>query len=334
MIKATTNMDTIKAPDIDAIKAARIKLGEQILTTPVWHWQSDLLRERLDNTNIHLKLECLQYAGSFKPRGALMVMHHLDRQQLDRGVTAVSAGNHAIAVGYAAKVLGTSAKVVMPKTANPFRVETCKRYGCEVILADDVHHAFTLVKEIEQQEGRYFVHPFEGPMTVLGTATLGYEWVQQCTQPLDAVIIPIGGGGLCAGVSCAIKQLWPSCQVFAVEPSGANTMHLSFAENSPQSIDKVNTIADSLGAPHAAPYSFELCKTYVDQLVMIEDQDMTQAMQLLFNDMKLAIEPAGAAATAALFGPLRKTLSNKSVGIIICGSNIDLKTYQNIIINN
>jgi len=274
-----------------------------------------------------MKLELFQHTGTFKARGALLNALTLSEKERSRGLTAVSAGNHAIAVGWAAKSVGTRAKVVMPRNANPMRVEKCRRLGAEVVLVDDVHQAFEEVHRIEREEGMTFVHPFEGPVTCTGTATLGLEWGEQTPQ-MDAVIIPIGGGGLCAGVSCAIKQLLPDCQVFGVEPEGADTMHRSFASGKPESIDKVRTIADSLGAPYAAPYSFSLCRRYVDELVMINDDMMRDAMRLLFDEAKLAVEPAGAAATAGLLGPLREKLAGKTVGVLVCGSNIDLESFS------
>src|SRR4029450_10788922 len=223
--------------------------------TRVHRWQGPETAEAAGaDTEVFLKLELLQYTGSFKPRGALTTMLNLAPDALARGVTAVSAGNHAIAVAYAAKTLGATARVVMIKTANPFRVERCRSYGAEVVLAEDVHSAFATVKEIEKSEGRSFVHPYEGELTVLGTATLGHDWCRQAPD-LDAVIVPIGGGGLAAGVACAVKLLRPKCQVFGVEPEGADSMHRSFAAGEPRSIEKVGTIADSLGAPFALPYS-------------------------------------------------------------------------------
>jgi threonine dehydratase len=161
---------------------------------------------------------------------------------------------------------------------------------------------------------------------VLGTATVGLELGRQVPD-LDAVIVPIGGGGLCAGVATAIKLQQPRCRVFGVEPEGADTMHRSFAAGEPQSIDRVRTIADSLGAPHAAPYTFGLCRRHVDELVMIDDDAMRRSMALLFRGMKLAVEPAGAAATAALCGPLRERLSGRRVGVVVCGTNIDVGTF-------
>jgi threonine dehydratase len=189
-----------------------------------------------------------------------------------------------------------------------------------------VHRAFERVKQIEATEGRTFVHPFEGPLTALGTATLGLEFMEQVPD-LDAVIVPIGGGGLCAGVSAAVKLSAPACRVFGVEPEGADSMHRSFAAGSPQAIESVKTIADSLGAPYATPYSFGLCRRYVDELVLVDDDALRRAMRLLMTSAKLAVEPAGAAATAALCGPLRERLAGKRVGLIVCGANIDPAGY-------
>jgi threonine dehydratase len=314
-------------PTLEAIRATRARLGDRVATTPVRLWQDGAL-ERLvgRDTVVLLKEELFQRTGSFKPRGALAVMLELAPEALARGVTAVSAGNHAMAVAYAAAVLGTTAKVVMPKSANPFRVERCRELGAAVELVDNVHQAFDRVREIEASEGRAFVHPFEGPLTALGTATLGLELVEQAGE-LDAVIVPIGGGGLCAGVASAVKLTSPRTLVFGVEPEGADSMHRSFAAGSPQPIEAVRTIADSLGAPHAAPYSFGLCRRYVDELVLVSDDQLRRAMHLLFASAKLAVEPAGAAATAALCGPLLERLRGKRVGLVVCGANIDHATF-------
>jgi threonine dehydratase len=316
-----------EAPTLERIRQTRERLGDLVDTTPVRLWRDALLERRLGaGAQVLLKEELFQRAGSFKPRGALSVMLDLTPEALTRGVTAVSAGNHAMAVAYAAGVLGTSAKVVMPKTANPFRVERCRSMGATVELLDDVHQAFARVKQIEREEGRTFVHPFEGPLTALGNATLGLELVEQA-GPLDAVVVPIGGGGLIAGVAAAVKLASPKTQVFGVEPEGADTMHRSFAAGSPQAIDKVTTIADSLGAPHAAPYSFGLCRRFVDALVLVSDVELCRAMKLLFASAKLAVEPAGAAAAAALLGPLRERLAGRRVALVVCGANIDPVTY-------
>jgi threonine dehydratase len=141
------------------------------------------------------------------------------------------------------------------------------------------------------------------------------------------VIVPIGGGGLIAGIACAVKQLQPQCQVFGVEPEGADSMSRSFEAGSPRKLEHVATIADSLAAPYALPYSFGIAKRFVDEIVTIPDEAMRRAMGLLFVDMKLAVEPAGAAATAALCGPLRERLAGKRVAVIVCGTKIDAATF-------
>tara|TARA_B100001123_G_scaffold316675_1_gene354631 strand:+ start:866 stop:1735 length:870 start_codon:yes stop_codon:yes gene_type:complete len=285
-----------------------------------------------NDAEVFLKLELLQITGTFKPRGALTNMLNLSQQERERGVAAVSAGNHAIATAYAAGVVGTSAKVVMTETANPFRVELCRRYGAEVIFAKNVHAAFEEVNRISEEEGRQVIHPYEGKFTVMGQATLGLELCRQVSM-LDAVIVPVGGGGLCAGVGRAVKLIQPQCKVFGVEPEGADTMRRSLSSGIPQAIDEVKTIADSLGVPYAAPYSFELCQSHMDDLVMINDEQMCEAMGLLFREAKLAVEPAGAAATAALVGPLRERLKGKRVGVIVCGTNIDPVSYSKFLLS-
>jgi threonine dehydratase len=314
-------------PTLEAIRATRERLGDLVVTTPVRAWEDPALaRELAAGTRVVLKEELFQRTGTFKPRGALAVMLDLTADALGRGVTAVSAGNHAIAVAYAAEVTGSTAKVVMPKTASPFRVAKCRELGAQVELVDDVHRAFERVKEIEREEGRTFVHPFEGPRTALGTATLGLELIEQVPD-VEAVIVPIGGGGLCAGVASAVKLARPACKVYGVEPEGADSMRRSFAAGEPRSIEAVRTIADSLGAPHAAPYSFDLCRRYVDELVLVTDDALRRAMLLLFSSAKLAVEPAGAAATAALCGPLRERLAGRRVALVVCGANIDAATF-------
>jgi len=316
-----------EAPTIDAIRQARSLLGDRVRTTPVWEWRGTGIEQRMGSkTGVLLKLELFQYAGSFKPRGAMLNMLALTPDELSRGVTAMSAGNHAMAVAFAAAAVGTTAKVVMPHNANASRVAASRDYGAEVVLVDNVHAAADEVNRIVHDEGRTQVHPFEGYWTTTGTATLGLEWSEQAPE-LDAIVVPVGGGGLISGIATAFKYLQPNCRVYGVEPEGADSLHRSFAAGEPQSIDAVRTIADSLGAPYCAPYSFGLCQQFVDELVMIDDDQIRDAMRLLFTDMKLAVEPAGAAATAALVGPLQDELRGKRVGVLVCGANIDAKTF-------
>ncbi len=313
-------------PSLAEIRQLRESLGGRILTTPVVRCLAleHLLASR---TRVYAKLEFLQLTGTFKARGALAVLESLGKQQRDRGVTAVSAGNHAVATAFAARTTGSSARVVMISTANPARIDACRSYGAELVMVDDVHEAFAVAERIQQEDGRYLVHPFEGPVIATGTGTLGLEICEQCPSA-DAVIVPIGGGGLIAGIANAVRQARPGTRVFGVEPEGADSMHRSFVAGKPMSIDKVRTIADSLGAPFAMPYSFALCRENVEGIVRVKDSSLRQAMGLLFNLMHVAVEPACAASTAALLGPLRESLADKTVVLVFCGSNIDWHTFE------
>ncbi len=319
--------DSPACPDLAAIQLARTELGKRVRETPVWQWQGHRIdAAKPTDATVWLKLEVLQHTGSFKVRGAMLTMQRLGTPALARGVTAVSGGNHAMAVAYAARTLGTTAKVVMPVTANPARIEACRQLGAAVVLAPDMASAFATVQRIEADEGRSFVHPFEGEGMTLGAATLGLELLRQTGQ-LDALFVAIGGGGLAAGVACAVKQLQPRCRVFGVEPAGADTMHRSFAAGSPQRIDRITTIADSLGAPMAMPQSYALCRRFVDELVLVDDDALCRAMWLLFADGKLAVEPAGAAALAAML-QCRERLAGARIGLIVCGANVDHATFS------
>jgi threonine dehydratase len=313
---------------LDEMYQAQALIAEHVLVTPSITWPGEELPKLLGvGTSVSAKLELLQRTGSFKARGALVNVLKLSEEQRRCGITAVSAGNHAIAAAWAAQKVGVSAKIMMINSANPRRVALANSFGAEIVMAGSAQEAFAAADALVVSEGRTLVHPFEGRSTALGTATAGLEFITQ-TPDLDAVIVPIGGGGLIAGISAAVKLVNPSCLVFGVEPVGADSMHQSFAAGEPRSIDKVSTIADSLGAPYALPFSFELARNNVDDLVLVSDDDLRAAMHMTFLDTKFAVEPAGASALAGLVGPLRDRLAGAHVGLIVCGSNIDMQTYQ------
>jgi threonine dehydratase len=314
-------------PSVAQVAELRGQLGEMIVETPIHDWHGETVRSRLgeDARLIH-KLELLQHTGTFKPRVSLSSLLAMDATERAKGVTAFSAGNHAIGLSYAARLMGCSAKVVMPKTANPARVARCRGYGAEVVLTESIAAAAETVRAIQQEEGRVYVHPFEGERAVLGDATVGLELCRQVSE-LEAVVVPIGGGGLCAGIAAMVKQLQPGCAVYGVEPEGAASMLRSFRSGKPERLDKVATIADSLGPPASEPLTFELCRKFVDDIVLVSDDDLCRTMALMFSELKLAVEPAGASALSAAFGPLRERLQGKRTGIIVCGTNIDFETY-------
>jgi threonine dehydratase len=315
-------IDGVPIPTLDDIAQQHMALAPWVSRTPTFERHDFPM---LQGTSLNFKFELLQASGTFKARGAFSNLLALDENERRAGVTCVSAGNHAVAVAYAAMRLGIGAKVVMIKTASAARVALCRRFGAEIVMAEDGATAFETVRRIEAEEGRFFVHPFNGYRTVLGTATLGYEWTSQAPD-LDAVILPIGGGGLAAGVSLAMRLANPSIHVFGVEPEGADAMGQSFAANHTVKMGPMHSIADSLMAPHTEDYSYELCRRHIDRLVTVSDGELRRAMMLLFNELKLGAEPACAAATAAVVGPLKEALQGKRVGVLLCGTNTDAVT--------
>jgi len=282
----------------------------------------------LEDSALFIKLELLQYGGSFKARGVFNTI--LSLPDTTNGVTAFSAGNHAIAVAYAAKQSGVSAKVVMPKSANQFRVERVKYWGADIVFGDTMNDLIRVVQQLQNDEHRVLIHPFEGERTIEGTATVGYELCKDI-DALDAVIVPIGGGGLIAGVASAVKQLQPAARIIGVEPTEARGMADSIKNGSPLDIVALSSIADSLSAPMHLPLSYSLVEQQVDEFVQVTDDQMRDAMRFMFTELKLAVEPACAAAIAALLGPLSGQMAGKRIGIIACGTNMDMQTYNNLL---
>ncbi|MBC7954627.1 MAG: pyridoxal-phosphate dependent enzyme [Cytophagales bacterium] len=318
-------------PRLHEIERTAARLAGHILQTPVWRWQTGIVEQSLSpQTEVWLKLELFQRTGSFKLRGALNCLQALDEPARQRGVVAASAGNHAVAVAFAARAVGAHAKLAMPRHASPVRIEACRAEGAELLLTDTVHQAFALAQKLVADDGRSMVHPFDGPRTAEGTATIGLELMRQ-VRGLDAVVVPVGGGGLCGGIAAAVKQINPRCDVFGVEPFGADAMYRSFQAGHPVQLERVDTVADSLGAPYALDYSFGVCRRFVDAIVRVSDDELALAMHHLFCDMKLVAEPAAAAATAALLGPLRERLAGKRVALIVCGTNIDAARFSELL---
>ena len=246
------------------IEAASRALKGRIVATPIVELNSERIKPYLpDGARVHLKLELFQQAGSFKSRGVLLAIDALDAAQRDAGVTAVSAGNHALAVSWGAHNAGLSAKVVMMKNADPLRVEGCKKLGAEVIQMDNVADAFEEADRLVNEEGRTMLHPFESPFMSLGAATCGLE-IAKALPELDAMLIPVGGGGLISGLATAIRKAIPDCTIIGVEPFGADSMWQSFQTGEPTKLDGVSTIADSLGAPMSMPNSLALTLESVD----------------------------------------------------------------------
>ncbi len=313
-------------PTLAQIIAAATAIQSDVIATPVLpltsaRWDGVLP----DCAGVTVKLELFQQTGSYKARGALLGMRGLTPKQRAAGVVAASGGNHALAVSWAAKAARVDALIAMPKATDPARVAGCEALGATVQLCDDMAAAFVAMNDAAAA-GRALMHPFEADHMVLGAATCGLEYAKDAPL-IDTFVLPIGGGGLISGMACAIKQIKPEAQVIGVEPFGADSMFQSFAAGAPVRIDKVDTIADSLGSPLAMPYTYSVAKAHVDRIVRIADREMLAAMDIYQNVLRITAEPACAASLAAILGPLRDDLAGRHVGIIACGSNISLERY-------
>ncbi len=326
----SNEMGRHEPPSLDEIRAYREKVKDRIVRTPVHEWRGTEIKKRAPDLRVSIKFEVLQITGTFKARGALAWMLSLPAEQIEKGVTAVSAGNHAVAVSWAAHAIGAPAHVVIISPANPARVEQARAWGAKVELSDNSEAAFQRVMNIEREEGKVLVHPFEGRSIAIGTGSLGMEWLEQAPD-LDALVIPVGGGGLIAGVAAAVKRIRPDVRVYGAEPIAADSMFQSLARNEPTNARRSDSIADSLSAPNARDYSFALVRRYMDDLGRVSDDEIRAAMKLILRELKMMVEPACATATAAALGPLREQLKNQRVGVLLCGSNIDLATFSRLL---
>lgn len=315
------------APTAAEIAAARSALAGRILRTPVLRLSPDRFGGLLpDGAEIWMKLELFQETGSFKARGALLSMDALPPAARAAGVVTASAGNHARAVAWAARREGVSAKIVMPEGVDPARIAACTALGAEVVLEPSLLTVFDRMQRIAAAEGRAVLHPFEGPLLTLGTATCGAELAED-VPGLDLAVIPVGGGGLLSGMAPAIRMAAPGARVWGVEPEGADAMARSFAAGRTVRLDRVETIADSLGAPMTLPHSFAVARAHAAGIVRVSDDALRAGMRLLHEALRITAEPACAAGLAALLGPLRAEAEGRRVGLVACGSNISVARF-------
>ena len=315
--------------DLDQIGAGARNLEGITLRTPVLPLESDRW-SGLPRAQIWTKLELFQQAGSFKARGVYLGISALTDAQRAAGVVAASGGNHALAVSWAAQAAGLSATISTPEATDAARIAGCEAMGAKVTLHSDMAAAFAEMERLSDQNGATMMHPFEAEHMVLGAATCGAEYLDQVPQ-IDTLVVPVGGGGLIAGMALAFKQMCPDGLVIGVEPDGADSTSRSLAVGHPVHLDRVETIADSLGSPKSLPMTFSLAQKFVDRMVRISDEDMRRAMRDYADAISLMAEPACAATLAAIKGPLRQDLNGRKVGIIACGSNIGPDRYRTLL---
>ena len=307
--------------DLAAIRAARDRIAGRVHLTPTT--SASRLGQRA-GVQLVLKCENLQKTGSFKVRGALTKLSSLGAEERARGVVTVSAGNHAQAVAWAARAAGIHAVVVMPETASPVKVEASRGYGAEVVLhgASGIQ-AFAHAHALERERGLVFVHPFDDEVVCSGAGTVGLELMEQAPD-LDAVIVPIGGGGLISGVATAVKEISPRTRVYGVEPKGAASTRMSLDAGHAVRLESLNTIADGLAAPMTGEVNYEIIRRCVDDVVLIDDDVIAQGVRELLVSTKLLAEPAGAAAVAALLARAIPVRENARVAAVVSGGNIEL----------
>ncbi len=279
---------------------------------------------------LFLKTENLQVTGSFKVRGAYFKMSNLTPEERKKGIIACSAGNHAQGVALAAKEMGIEASIFIPSIAPISKIEATKSMGAKVFLTDGVYdNAYEAALKYQEETGSIFIHPFNDIDVIAGQGTIGLEILEQ-VKDLDAIIVPIGGGGLIAGVAYSVKMLNPNCKIYGVQAKGASSMENSFVKKEIINLDKVSTFADGIAVKNPGDITFELIKKYVDEIITVSDDEIATAVLTLMEEEKLVSEGAGAASVAAvMFDKL--PLKNKKVCAIVSGGNIDVNILSRVI---
>jgi threonine dehydratase len=308
--------------DIENIKEAQ-KMLSQSGIRKIDMIKSNTFSNICEN-NIYMKLECLQKTGSFKVRGAVTKINNLPHDLKKNGVIAASAGNHAQGVAYASSMSNISCTIVMPQNASPAKISATKSYGAKVILyGNDYDESSSYIKEIAEKENKTIIPAFEDPHVIAGQGTIGLEIVEDLKQ-IDEVYIPVGGGGLIAGISLVLKSLKPDVKIIGVESTAFPTMKKSLQENKITKLQTGYTIADGISVKTPGELTFEMVKKYVDEIVLIDDLSIVKTMFLLMERSKIVAEPAGAASLAFLLNDEKRKSRNKNIVSIISGGNVDM----------
>lgn len=304
---------------LDAIRAAAARIGPHLHHTPLLSARS--LGERA-GVRVWLKAESLQKSGSFKPRGALAIVLALSEAERARGLVTVSAGNHAAAVAWVARTVGVPCTVVMPADAPRSKLEAVRGYGATIVAHPDRTTLFDRLREEQARTGAHFVHPFDDPVGLAGAGTLGLEIVADAPA-LDAVVVPIGGGGLMAGVACAVRALRPGCRIVGVELEAGPGMTPALAAGKPVPVARPRTLADGLTPPFVGALPLEVARTAVDEIVLVTEAEIEAAMRALLERGRLVVEGAGATATAALLAGKVRLPRDAAVVSVVSGGNVD-----------
>jgi threonine dehydratase len=313
--------DPDSAPSLraDDVRSARAVIQPYVHRTPMF---TSATLSRMSGASVFLKAENLQKTGSFKARGGTNAVLSLSPEQKARGVIVVSAGNHGAGVAYGARIAGVPATVVMPETAMHSKIAAVEAYGAEARLVDPMR-LMESMEEIRQEQGQTFIHPFDNPLVIAGQGTVGLETIEDVPD-VDLVVVPVGGGGLLSGIAAYIKQVSPAVKIVGVEPATSNVVSQSLAAGHPLAIDHFHSIADGLNAPWSGAVSLKLIQDYVHDVVMVDDDAISAALAIVLERTKLLVEPAGAAAVAALLQGAVPEARGRRVVAILSGGNVDL----------
>lgn len=299
---------------------ARERIRSHIRDTPME--KSFFLGEACGG-NVFLKLENLQFTNSFKVRGALNKILSLSQDEKDRGLVAASAGNHAQGIGYAARMLDISALIVVPTYTPQVKIDAIKRYGVDLIIYGDKYlETEAKAREIEEKDGKTFISAYNDYEIIAGQGTIGLEMLEQ-TPDLDAVIVPVGGGGLISGISCAVKSQSSDIQVIGVQSYASPVMYESLKEGKIIEIPLEETIAEGLyGGIEEGSVTFDLCKKYVDEILLVEEKDILESIGLMALKQRQIVEGSAAVGVAAILDDPDR-YANKKIGVVISGGNIE-----------
>jgi threonine dehydratase len=328
--------------ELASIEAARERLSGRVARTPVLHsttaarWTEAAVRQvsgsaiRIADGQLFLKAEHLQKTGSFKARGMTNRILTLDPEARARGAITLSAGNAGQAYAWAASSAGVPMTVVMPEGAVRSKVEACIGYGARVVLhGAHVGSTFAEMERIRDAVGLTLVHPFDDPQVIAGHGTIGLELVEDLPD-VDVVVVGIGGGGLISGVAAAVKGVRPGCRIYGVEPEGSNALSLAIERNEIVPINPTS-VADGLGAPFAGTWTLEMCSRLLDGIVLLDDPTILAGVRFGLERLKQVLEPAGAAALAAVLAGRLPIRDGERVAVVLSGGNVEVDRLGELI---
>ncbi len=306
---------------------ARVRVMPRLHRTPLLY---SATLSGLSGTNIGLKAELFQKTGSFKARGALNAALQLTPDQRERGLVTMSAGNHGQGLAWAGSKVGTRTVVFMPKGAVPAKVNAIRGYGAEAMFSENMEGVFTAMDAYRREHDLTFVSPFSDPAIIAGQGVVGLEILEDMPD-VENVIVPVGGGGLISGIALAIKAQRPDVRIIGVEPEGANIVRRSLDAGRPLAAERIETVADGLAAPFAADLSQAMIEHYVDDVILVPDSAIIDALRLILERCKILVEPAGAAALAGLLSGRTGAKPGSNTVVVLSGGNIDRERLKTLL---